>query len=489
VAHDFNNLLTIIMGNLETLERSLQSPTLEKGRLARAAANALRGAQRAAALTQRLLAFSRRQPLDPKPVDVSRLVSSMSDLLRRTIDEQIAIEAVLAGGLWRAHVDPNQLEVAILNLAVNARDAMPDGGKLTIETANAYLDEGYAAAQAEVVPGQYVVICVSDTGIGMSKQVLERAFEPFFTTKEVGQGTGLGLSQVYGFVKQSGGHIKIYSEPQQGTTVKLYLPRLHGDGDAYGDTEQRPLPRSAAAETILVVEDDDDVRAYTKEILRELGYGILEAATAHAALRLLEQHAEIDLLFTDVGLPGGMNGRQLADEARKRRPDLKILFTTGYARNAIVHEGRLDPGVQLVTKPFTYAAVGAKLRDILDARSRPARVLLVEDEALVRMLATEYLEEAGYRVEPAASVTDAMGKVRLMQGEIDAAVIDVGLPDRKGDVLVGELRALYPTLPVVIASGYEEAHLRQRFKADRRIAFLNKPYTQAQLLDSLAAMR
>ena len=489
VAHDFNNLLTIILGNLETLQRGLQASSLDPPRLARSTDNALRGAQRAAALTQRLLAFSRRQPLDPKPVDVSRLVSGMSDLLRRTIGEQIAIEAVLAGGLWRAHVDPNQLEVAILNLAVNARDAMPAGGKLTIETANAYLDEGYAAVQAEVVPGQYVAICVSDTGIGMSKGVLARAFEPFFTTKDVGQGTGLGLSQVYGFVKQSGGHIKIYSEPQQGTTVKLYLPRLHGDADVAIEPEQRLFPRSADAETILVVEDDDDVRTYSKEILRELGYSILEAATGAAALRVLDAHPEIDLLFTDVGLPGGMNGRQLADEARKRRPNLKILFTTGYARNAIVHDGRLDPGVQLVTKPFTYAAVGAKLRDILDSRSRPARILLVEDEALVRILATEYLEGAGYRVEPAVSVTDAMGKVRLMQGEIDAAVVDVGLPDRKGDVLVMELRALYPALPVVIASGYEEAELRERFKGDGKMAFLNKPYTQAQLLTCLAAVR
>jgi PAS domain S-box-containing protein len=489
VAHDFNNLLTIILGNLETLQRGLQASNLDAARLARSTDNALRGAQRAAALTQRLLAFSRRQPLDPKPVDVSRLVSSMSDLLRRTIGEQIAIEAVLAGGLWRAHVDPNQLEVAILNLAVNARDAMPAGGKLTIETANAYLDEGYAAVQAEVVPGQYVVICVSDTGVGMTKQVLARAFEPFFTTKDVGQGTGLGLSQVYGFVKQSGGHIKIYSEPQQGTTVKLYLPRLHGNADIVSEPDQRVLPRSGDAETILVVEDDDDVRAYSKEILRELGYSILEAGTGAAALRVLDAHPEIDLVFTDVGLPGGMNGRQLADEARKRRPDLKILFTTGYARNAIVHEGRLDPGVQLVTKPFTYAAVGAKLRDILDTRARPLRILLVEDEALVRILATEYLENAGYRVEPAASVMDAMGKVRLMHGEIDAAIVDVGLPDHKGDVLVVELRALYPALPVVIASGYEEAKLRERFKGDNKTAFLNKPYTQHQLLACLAAVR
>jgi CheY-like chemotaxis protein len=315
--------------------------------------------------------------------------------------------------------------------------------------------------------------------------VLERAFEPFFTTKEVGQGTGLGLSQVYGFVKQSGGHIKIYSEPGQGTTVKLYLPRLHGEAAIQKEPDLRTLPRSADAETILVVEDDDDVRAYSKEVLRELGYSVLDASSATAALRMLDQHPQIDLLFTDVGLPGGMNGRQLADEARKRRPDLKILFTTGYARNAIVHEGRLDPGVQLVTKPFTYAAVGAKLRDILDARGRPPSVLFVEDEALVRILATEYLEDAGYRVEPAVSATDAMGKVRLLHGEIDAAIIDVGLPDRRGDVLVSELRTLYPALPIVIASGYEEAELRARFQGDTGIAFLNKPYTQDQLVQGL----
>jgi CheY-like chemotaxis protein len=245
------------------------------------------------------------------------------------------------------------------------------------------------------------------------------------------------------------------------------------------------LPRNADAETILVVEDDDDVRAYSKEILRELGYSILEASTGAAALRLLDAHPEIDLLFTDVGLPGGMNGRQLADAARQRRPDLKILFTTGYARNAIVHEGRLDPGVQLVTKPFTYAAVGAKLRDILDAGSRPPSILLVEDEALVRILATEYLEDAGYRVEPAVSAADAMGKVRLLQGEIDAAIIDVGLPDRRGDVLVSELRAFYPALPIVIASGYEEAELRARFRGDSAVAFLNKPYTQDQLVQAV----
>ena len=322
VAHDFNNLLTIIMGNLETIQRVLHTPNKDESRLARATELALRGTQRAASLTQQLLAFSRRQPLDPKPVDINRLVSSMSDLLRRTIGEQISIETVLAGGLWRAHVDPNQLEVAILNLAVNARDAMADGGKLTIETANAHLDEAYTSAHAEVVPGQYVVICISDTGIGMPRDVLARAFEPFFTTKEVGQGTGLGLSQVYGFAKQSGGHLKIYSEPGHGTTVKLYVPRLHGDVDLDLRAEGSAHPSlSTGSETILVVEDEEDVRTYSTEILHELGYTVLEASTAEAALRILDQHPEVALLFTDVGLPGGMNGRLLADEARKRRPN------------------------------------------------------------------------------------------------------------------------------------------------------------------------
>src|SRR6185312_10813584 len=361
VAHDFNNLLTIILGNLETLQRGLQASSLDAARLARSTDNALRGAQRAAALTQRLLAFSRRQPLDPKPVDIGRLVSGMSDLLRRTIGEQIAIEAVLAGGLWRAHVDPNQLEVAVLNLAVNARDAMPAGGKLTIETANAYLDEGYAAVQAEVVPGQYVVICVSDTGIGMTKQVLERAFEPFFTTKDVGQGTGLGLSQVYGFVKQSGGHIKIYSEPQQGTTVKLYLPRLAGAGKGESTAAVIPAAATGSGESILVVEDNEDVRVFTAQVLGELGYRVNVAPDGTLALRVLEELAGVDLLFTDVGLPGGFNGRALANEARRRWPRVKVLYTTGYARNSIVHQGRLDPDVELLTKPFTQAALASKI--------------------------------------------------------------------------------------------------------------------------------
>jgi len=272
----------------------------------------------------------------------------------------------LASGLWQVFVDPNQLEVSIINLAVNARDAMPGGGKLTIATAN--VDEGYAASQPEVVAGQYVVLRVTDTGSGMTREVRARAFDPFFTTKDFGQGTGLGLSQVYGFVKQSGGHVKLFSEVGHGTTVKLYLPRHQAPGASSVDVELgASVPHSGNGETILVVEDNDDVREYTTGILHELGYFVLQAPNAARALQIIDGKSQIDLLFTDVGLPGGINGKRLADTARERRPRLKVLFTSGYARNAIVHDGRLDRGVLLISKPFTYAALASKLRDVLDS--------------------------------------------------------------------------------------------------------------------------
>ncbi len=366
IAHDFNNLLTVIAGNIDAARRHLGDGG--DTRVLRALGNALVGAERAATLTQRLLAFSRRQPLDPKPTDVNRLVTGMSDLLHRTLGETIEVETVLSAGLWQVEADPHQLENAIVNLAVNARDAMPEGGKLTVETANSHLDRAYVAQNAEVSPGQYVAICVSDTGTGMDEETRSRCFEPFFTTKEVGKGTGLGLSMVYGFVKQSGGHLNIYSEPGEGTTVKIYLPRRLG---AALEAEEKQavsiVPEGTRDETILVCEDDDDVRAYTVEVLRELGYRVLEAHDGPSALRLLErQEGRVDLLFTDVVLPAGMTGAVLAQEAREMRPDLKILFTTGYARDAIVHHGRLDAGVELITKPFAYADLAARIRDMLD---------------------------------------------------------------------------------------------------------------------------
>jgi PAS domain S-box-containing protein len=477
VAHDFNNLLTIIVGNLEVMQRRIKSASAEPQSFERPLDSAMRGAQRAASLTQRLLAFSRQQPLDPKPVDVGRLVSEMSDLLRRSIGEQVVLEAVQAGGLWRAHVDANQLEMAILNLAVNARDAMPNGGKLTIETSNASLDLAYAKDQAEVVPGQYVMLEVTDNGTGMDSQTIAQAFEPFFTTKDVGHGTGLGLSQVYGFVKQSGGHVKIYSEPGEGTTVKIYLPRWHaGESEVVRSSAPR-VSRAQAGEVILVVEDDDDVRAHTSNVIAELGYTVLQAANGKQAIAILEKNPQVQLLFTDVGLPGGMNGRQLADKARQIRKDLRILFTTGYARNAIVHEGRLDPGVSLITKPFQFSALSERLRDLLDTRPASSVALVVEDEVLIQMLAVSNLEDLGFQVETATSVSEAKNKLRLLNGAVSVVFVDVGLPDGKGDDLVRELRAIYAALPLVVASGYDMATLRDRLRDLDRIGYVSKPYT------------
>jgi PAS domain S-box-containing protein len=362
IAHDFNNLLTVIYGGIEMLQRRLQTEAPE---LRRHADTALRGAERAATLTHQLLAFARRQPLAPKPIELNRLVRGMSELLRRTLSESIAIETVLAGGLWWTTADASQLENAILNLAVNARDAMPNGGKLTIETANAYLDEAYATANPDATPGQYVMVAVSDTGTGMTSDVLLKAFEPFFTTKGSG-GTGLGLASLYGFVKQTGGHVKIYSEPGEGAAVKIYLPRLATAPESGTIAKPQRAPTGAAGETILVVEDDLDVGERSRQVLSELGYRVLIARDAQTALRILEKEANVQLLFTDVGLPGGFNGRQLADEAQRRWPGLKVLFTTGYARNAIIHQGRLDPDVELLAKPFTYAALAQKARQVLD---------------------------------------------------------------------------------------------------------------------------
>jgi PAS domain S-box-containing protein len=362
VAHDFNNLLTAVLGNLELLGRQ---PEIQSATPQRLIANAKRAVDRGASLTRRLLAFSRRQTLAPTLTDLNRLVAGMSDLLRRTLGERIAVETVLAGGLWAALVDQNQLEAALLNLAVNSRDAMPEGGKLTIETANTYLDEDYAASRSEVTPGQHVMLAVTDTGTGMAPDVQARAFEPFYTTKGADQGTGLGLSQVYGFVKQSGGHVAIYSEPGHGTTVKIYLPRYLGEGSPEPSLERQPALASSQGETVLIVEDDEAVRQYASAALRQLGYNVYEAGDGPSALRILESQTDISLLFSDVVLPG-MNGRVLAQEARRRRPKLKVLFTTGYSRNAIVHGGFLEPGVHLLPKPFTIDSLGRKLRQVLD---------------------------------------------------------------------------------------------------------------------------
>ncbi|MEH3147352.1 MAG: PAS domain S-box protein [Methylobacterium frigidaeris] len=362
IAHDFNNLLTGIVGSLDLMQTRIDEGRIEN--LSRYAGLAMSSAQRAAALTHRLLAFSRRQPLQARPVDVNRLVSSMDDLLRRTLGERVRLEVVVAGGLWLTLCDPNQLENAVLNLAINARDAMPEGGRLTIETANAHLDDAYVAREIGLRAGQYVCLGVSDTGTGMPPEVIARAFDPFFTTKPLGQGTGLGLSMIYGFAKQSEGNVKIYSEAGHGTTVKLYLPRYRGEVEE--PVEVRGMaPRAERGETVLVVEDDSTVRALVVEVLHELGYQTLEAADGPSGLHCLQSEAHIDLLVTDVGLPG-LNGRQLAETGIALRPDLKVLFMTGYAENAAFGNGHLGTGMQMITKPFSVDGLATKIRAIIE---------------------------------------------------------------------------------------------------------------------------
>jgi signal transduction histidine kinase/ActR/RegA family two-component response regulator len=365
LAHDFNNMLSVILGGVELAKRSLAKAGGNPERYLDAAVT---GVERAAALTRRLLAFSRQQPLSPEPIDPNAMVSGMAELLARTLGGAVQLETVLAGGLWRTHADSGELENAILNLALNARDAMPDGGKLTIETSNAFLDEEYAARHIGIPSGQYVLIAVNDTGTGMSPDLIERAFEPFYTTKPVGQGTGLGLSQVYGFVRQSGGHVKIYSEPGHGTTIKLYLPRHYGPAEPLDAPSTLAAPDPGrAGESILLVEDEERVRQLAADTLTKLGYQVLQADCAREALRQLERNAHIDLLFTDIVMPE-KNGRELADEARRLRPGLKVLFTTGYTRNAIVHNGILDAGVNLIVKPYSIDQLARKLREVLEAR-------------------------------------------------------------------------------------------------------------------------
>jgi PAS domain S-box-containing protein len=363
VAHDFNNLLTVIIGNAEFLAEELAA----SDRLGTAARMILSGAERGAGLTRRMLAFARRQQLQPKRLEVHALVTGLEGLLRRTLGEDIEVQIHRRDGLWSTVADPAQLESALLNLAINARDAMPSGGKLTIEMANSHLDEDYAAANAEVIAGDYVMLAVSDTGTGMPPDVLEKAFEPFFTTKEVGKGSGLGLSMIYGFVKQSGGHVKAYSEVGQGTTVKIYLPRAGAEARVLRGPEIAPPAPPTGSETVLVVEDDPTVRAQAEQQLRALGYKVSSAADGPSALAALAANPMVELLFTDVIMPGGMNGRQLAEEAAKVKPGLKVLFTSGYAEDAILHQGRLEPGMHLLNKPYRRRDLATKVRQVLDS--------------------------------------------------------------------------------------------------------------------------
>ncbi|WIG97420.1 response regulator [Myxococcus sp. SDU36] len=503
VAHDFNNLLQVIGGNLQLLSQDVGDNAQAQRRLTTAVGAVERGAR----LASQLLAFARRQPLNPTVINLGRLVRDMDDLLRRALGEDVALETVIGGGLWNTFVDPNQLENVILNLAINARDAMSGEGRLTVEAGNAMLDDHYAQLHPDVVPGQHVLLAISDTGCGMPPQVMERAFEPFFTTKPEGRGTGLGLSMVYGFVKQTGGHVKIYSEVGHGTTIKIYLPR----------SLQAELPRPEVVpeqveggnETLLVVEDDAEVRATAVEMLTELGYRVLKASDGQSALAVIQSGIPVDLIFTDVVMPGPVRSPELARKAKALCPDLEVLFTSGYTENAIVHGGRLDPGVLLLSKPYRREDLARKIRQLLATRQQriaqreatqptrgataPApvrakrttlRILLVEDDENIRLPASELMETLGHTV---TAVTRAEEATPLLGSrEFDLLFTDVSLPGQSGIELAHQAVQDAPGLRVIIASGHG-THLDTGDKGPLSGAILlPKPYGLSQIEQALA---
>jgi PAS domain S-box-containing protein len=464
VAHDFNNLLQVVSGNLQLLAKDVAGNERAEKRIA----NALAGVSRGSKLASQLLAFGRRQPLEPKVVNVGRFIYGMEDMLRRTLGEEIEVEAIVSGGLWNTLVDPTQIENAVLNLAINARDAMEGAGKLTLEIGNAFLDSAYAYQHPDVSPGQYVMLAVSDTGSGMPPEIMEKVFEPFFSTKPEGKGTGLGLSMVYGFVKQSGGHVKIYSEVGHGTTVKIYLPRSMETEDIVADVDAGPV--TGGTETVLVVEDDEGVRNTVVELLTELGYRVLKARDADSALSVIESGVPIDLLFTDVVMPGTLKSPEMARKARERLPRLAVLFTSGYTENSIVHGGRLDAGVDLLSKPYTREALARKVRHVLGNQaqrnqagasaaprsgnivSRPKlRILLVEDDILIRMNTAEMLAGLGHEVTEADRAETALET--LARERFDLLVTDLGLPGLSGAELATRARAADRSILVIVASG------------------------------------
>jgi signal transduction histidine kinase/DNA-binding response OmpR family regulator len=465
IAHDFNNLLQIAIGNMDMLRRRLSDGDARNVELMQ---SALEGITRAAGLTRQLLAFARRQPLAPRTVDVNRLVEDVADLLRGMLGETIRLDVVLARELGATYVDANQLESALVNLAVNARDAMPDGGRLTIETASVALGDAEAAANPEISPGPYVRIAVTDTGTGMTPEVQAKAFEPFFTTKAAGQGTGLGLAQVYGFVRQSGGHIEIDSTPGRGTSVQLYLPRRLPRRDGKDGHDGASLPQIDAVDggnraTVLVVEDEDGVRRFVCAALRDLGYEVLEAAGARQALDLLSAHPEVALLVTDVVMPD-MNGRDLADRAMQLRPGISVLFMTGYAKNAIIRDGILDRQARMIAKPFTVAELAAKAREILAEPPAAASVgevrgdhgslhiLVVDDEPLVAMSLVDMLEEQGHAAVEVMSAEEALDL--LSHDSFDLVITDHTMPGMTGSELARVIRERWPNIGIVLSTGH-----------------------------------
>ena len=505
VAHDFNNLLQVVAGNLQLLGKDIAGNERAQKRVS----NALEGVNRGSRLASQLLAFGRRQALDPRVLNIGRLVRGMDDMLRRTIGEGVEVETVVSGGLWNTLVDPMQIENALLNLAINARDAMEGYGKLTIEVGNAFLDDAYARRHDEVEAGQYVVVSVTDTGSGMSAEVMAKVFEPFFSTKPEGKGTGLGLSMVYGFVKQSGGHVKLYSEIGQGTTVRMYLPRSMQVEDLQLHRDDTPVV--GGQETILVAEDDEGVRSTVVEMLQELGYRVLKAPDATAALSIVESGIGIDLLFTDVVMPGPLKSADLARKAKDRLHDIAVLFTSGYTENSIVHGGRLDPGVQLLSKPYSREQLARKIRHVLNNRrqsdlarerlsgdrhleadsdrqpvSNPGgslRILLVEDDVLIRMSTADMLIEKDHHVVEASSAEEALSL--LDDQQFDVMITDLGLPSMSGEELCARVRATWPEVAIIFATG---SSVSPSLDDDSRTALLVKPYGLEALEEALRAV-
>ena len=493
VAHDFNNLLQVISGNLQLLSKDIAGNARAELRVQSALAGVARGSK----LASQLLAFARRQPLEPRVVNAGRLLKGMDEMLRRALGGEIEVETVVGGGLWNSLVDPDQLENAVLNLAINARDAMNGEGRLTIEASNAFLDDEYVRQHDELSAGQYVMIAVTDTGTGIPPDILERVYEPFFTTKAEDKGTGLGLAMVYGFLKQSGGHVKIYSEMGAGTTVKLYFPRQVGSEDALVATPTGEI--IGGEETVLVVEDDDEVRDVAVSMLTELGYRVVKARDAASALVVVDSGIPIDLIFTDVMMPGALRSPELARKAKERMPNVAVLFTSGYTQNAIVHGGRLDPGVELLAKPYTREALARKIRHVLanqvqrrvppgsqsqqstnETALKGAIVLLVEDEGLIRLTTTEMLSDIGCEVREASTAQEAL-KI-LDEEPVDILLTDVGLPGISGLQLARDANARWPDLCLALATGDSEV----KCEAARLGALIiEKPYTTESLRQGL----
>jgi len=477
IAHDFNNLLQVMQGSLQLLEKHIQDER-SRGFLD----NALSATRRGAQLASQLLAFGRRQPLEPKVINLGRLVRDMDGLLRRSIGESIEVETVVSGGLWNTLADPTNVETALLNLAINARDAMAGNGKLTIELGNAYLDDDYSRRAFDVKPGQYVMLAVTDTGSGIPPEIIEKVFDPFFSTKPEGKGTGLGLSMVYGFVKQSDGHVKIYSEAGKGTTVRIYLPRAMADEQV---AERVVDHVTGGAETILLVEDDDAVRETSAELLRDLGYRVLLARDGQSGLAVVESGVEIDLVFTDVVMPGPVKSTELAERVKATRPRTAVLFNSGYTENSIVHDGRLDAGISLLSKPYSREQLARKVRQVLDERSMPEKVrefrkvLLCEDEPLIRMVAVDMLEMLDLKVVETGTIAEALA---ALTDDIDLLISDVSLPDGSGIDLAGKVRALRPDMPVVFATGHQ-----MKAPLDNSVV-LGKPFDEAALAAAIAAL-